>query len=152
MPNPRKPPSLLVRLSFSALLVVLLAMALIGLSVDRAYRAAEQTALRERLESAVFAVLAGLEVDSSGQLAWEGAPADSRLTQPQSGLYAGVFSAEASWFSPSSIGIEIPVSRRGVPRGGERFETPAAELPWYVYRIGLGWETADGGIVDLSVW
>ena len=148
----RKSPSLLIRLSLSALLVVLLAMILIGLSVDRAYRAAEQTALRERLEAAVFAVLAGLEVDSAGRLAWEGAPADSRLTQPQSGLYAGVFSGDEAWFSPSSIGVEIPVSRRVVPRGGERFETPSVELPWYVYRIGLGWETANGEIVDLSVW
>src|SRR6056297_3525303 len=124
MLTPRKPPSLLLRLSLSALLVVLLAMALIGLSVDRAYRAAEQTALRERLESAVFAVLAGLEVEPGGRLIWEGAPADSRLTQPQSGLYAGVYSAADEWYSPSSIGIEVPVSDRAVPRGGERFETP----------------------------
>src|SRR6056297_2355371 len=152
MPHPRNPPSLLVRLSFSALLVVLLAMALIGLSVDRAYRAAEQTALRERLESAVFAVLAGLEVDPGGRLAWEGAPADSRLTQPQSGLYAGVHADDDAWYSPSTIGIAIPVTARTMPRGGERFETPEDNLPWYVYRIGLGWETADGEIVDLSVW
>jgi len=152
MTNPRKPPSLLFRLSLSALLAVLLAMALIGLSVDRAYRAAEQAALRERLESAVFAVLAGLEVDPGGRLAWEGAPADSRLTQPQSGLYAGVNSANDAWYSPSSIGIEIPVAQRAMPRGSERFETPDGNLPWYVYRIGLGWETSGGDIVDLSVW
>ena len=152
MVNPGKPSSLLLRLSLSALLVVLLAMILIGLSVDRAYRAAEQTALRERLESAVFVVLAGLEVDSSGRLSWEGAPADSRLTQPQSGLYAGVFSDQESWFSPSSIGIGIPVSRRIVPRGGERFDTPTPDVPLYVYRIGLGWETTNDEIVDLSVW
>src|SRR6056297_3968831 len=152
MTNPRKPPSLLFRLSLSALLVVMLAMALIGLSVDRAYRAAEQAALRERLESAVFAVLAGLEVDPGGRLAWEGAPADSRLTQPQSGLYAGVHADDDAWYSPSTIGIAIPVTARTMPRGGERFETPEEELPWYVYRIGLGWETAEGEIVDLSVW
>lgn len=152
MLTPRKPPSLLLRLSLSALLAVLLAMVLIGLSVERAYRAAEQTALRERLESAVFAVLAGLEVEPGGRLVWEGAPADSRLTQPQSGLYAGVYSAEDSWYSPSSIGIRIPIAARVTARGGERFETPEGDLPWYVYQIGLGWETAEGDIVDLSVW
>lgn len=152
MTNPRKPPSLLFRLSLSALLVVLLAMALIGLSVDRAYRSAEQTALRERLESAVFAVLAGLEVDPGGLLAWEGAPTETRLTRPQSGLYAGVFSAEDAWFSPSSIGIDVAVAEQAVPRGGDRFEAPSQSMPWYVYRIGLGWETAAGEIVDLSVW
>jgi len=152
MQNARKPPSLLLRLSLSALVVVLLALGLIGLSVDRAFRAAEQTALRERLESAVFAVLAGLEVESGGGLTWEGAPADSRLTQPQSGLYAGVYSAGDAWYSPSSIGIEVPVAQQSVPRGGERFETPEGDLPWYVYRIGLGWETSEGEIVNLSVW
>jgi len=151
MPD-RKPSSLLLRLSLSALFVVFLAMLLIGLSVDRAYRTAEQTALRERLESAVFAVLAGLEVEADGRLSWEGAPADPRLTQPQSGLYGGVYSDREAWYSPSSIGMRVPVARKPVPRGEQLFEMPGGELPWYVYRLGLGWETSAGDIVDLSVW
>jgi len=152
MPHARKPTSLLLRLSLSALLVVLLALGLIGLSVDRAFRAAEQSALRERLESAAFAVLAGLEVEASGAVAWAGAPAESLLTQPESGLYAGVYTDRDSWVSPSTVGVDIPVEDLSVARGAERFHNAGAGQSWYVYRLGLGWETEAGEIVDLAVW
>lgn len=155
MTKARKPPSLLLRLSLSALGVVLLSLGLIGLSVDRAFRATEQTALRERLESAVFAVLAGLEVEDSGQVSWAGAPADSLPTQPESGLYAGVRTASDEWLSPSTLGVDIqarddPVAR--VARGAEQFRPAGPDRPWSVYRLGLGWETAGGEIVDVTVW
>lgn len=152
MPNARKPPSLLLRLSLSALVVVLLALGLIGLSVDRAFRAAEESALRERLESAVFAVLAGLEVDSEGVVEWAGAPADSLLTQPESGLYAGVYTGEDAWLSPSTLGVEMPIEEIPVARGSDRFEVSEPGHPWYVYRLGLGWETGAGEVVELTVW
>ena len=152
MTNARKPPSLLFRLSLSALVVVLLALGLIGLSVDRAFRAAEESALRERLESAVFAVLAGLEVDVTGSVAWAGAPADSLLTRPASGLYAGVYTDRDQWLSPSTLGVEILIEQDPVPRGSERFRPAAVEQPWFVYRLGLGWETESGEIVDVAVW
>ncbi|MGM0659502.1 MAG: ATP-binding protein [Pseudomonadota bacterium] len=150
--NARKPPSLLLRLSLSALAVVLLALGLIGLSVDRAFRASEESALRERLESAAFAVLAGLEVDAAGSVGWAGAPAESLLTQPESGLYAGVYTDKDQWVSPSTVGVDIPLEETPVARGAERFRTADAEYPWYVYRLGLGWETESGEIVDLAVW
>ncbi|MBS3747981.1 MAG: hypothetical protein KGY49_13150 [Wenzhouxiangellaceae bacterium] len=152
MPFARKPPSLLLRLSLSALAVVLLALGLIGLSVDRAFRASEESALRERLESAAFAVLAGLEVDAAGSVGWAGAPAESLLTQPESGLYAGVYTDTDQWVSPSTVGVDIPLEETRIARGAERFRTADAEYPWYVYRLGLGWETEAGEIVDLAVW
>jgi two-component system sensor histidine kinase PhoQ len=152
MPASDHSPSLLLRLSLSAVAVVLLALGLIGLAVDRAYRSAEQAALRERLESAIFAVLAGLEVDDDGTVAWAGAPADSLLTQPQSGLYAGVFTRTDAWYSPSTLGIEPPVRRTAIERGSETFLPPTDERSMFVYRLGLGWETAGGEIVDLNVW
>jgi two-component system sensor histidine kinase PhoQ len=145
-------PSLLLRLSLSAVAVVLLALGLIGLAVDRAYRSAEQAAQRERLEAAIFAVLAGLEVDDDGEVSWAGAPADSLLTQPQSGLYAGVFTPKEAWYSPSTLGMEPPVRRAAIERGTETFLAPTDDRPMFVYRLGLGWETASGKIVDLDVW
>jgi two-component system sensor histidine kinase PhoQ len=152
MSRTARPPSLLLRLSLSALAVVLLSLGLIGLAVDRAFRAAEEAALRERLESAIFAVLAGLEVGDDGQVSWAGAPADSLLTQPQSGLYAGVFTPTDAWYSPSTLGIEPPVRREPIERGSERFLVATEDRPMFVYRLGLGWETAAGDIVDLGVW
>jgi len=147
-----RPPSLLVRLTVSALIVVLLSLGLIGLAVDRAFRSAEQAAQRERLESAIFAVLAGLEVRDDGRVEWTGAPADSRLTQPQSGLYAGVYSPADAWFSPSLLGVEPPVRRGPVDRGAETFRAPETPDAPFIYRLDLGWETDGGEIVDLRVW
>lgn len=151
--NPaQRTPSLLFRLSASALVVVVLALSLIGLVVDRAFRAAEETALKERLEAGMFAVLSGLEVSSSGRLDWAGAPAESLLTQPQSGLYAGVRTAADQWLSPSTLGVEIALSSLPLERGEERFSVPGDDADWFVYRRGLGWEVLDDGIVDLVVW
>lgn len=152
MSNAHKPPSLLFRLSLSALVVVLLALGLIGLSVERAFRASEESALRERLESAVFAVLAGLEVDATGSVAWAGAPADSLLTRPASGLYAGIYTREDRWLSPSTLGVDMPVEKMTIARGADRFQAADAGQPWFIYRLGLGWETESGEIVDVEVW
>jgi len=151
-PSLEKTPSLLFRLSLSALAVVILALSLIGLVVDRAYRTAEETALRERLEAGMFAVLSGLEVGRAGSLEWAGAPAESLLTQPQSGLYAGVSTASDRWLSPSTVGVDVPPRTQPLSRGAERFGVADDRRAWSLYRRGLGWEVSDGRIVDLDVW
>ncbi|MFN2335046.1 MAG: ATP-binding protein [Wenzhouxiangellaceae bacterium] len=143
----------MLRLTVSAVVVVVLALGLIGLVVDRAYRASENLALFERLESAVFVVLAGLEVDSSGTVGWSGAPADSLLMQPESGFYAGVYTASDTWLSPSTLGVDIPIKTTAtVARGSEQRRVATDVRPWSVYRVGLGWELSNGTIIDLVVW
>jgi len=147
-----KPPSLLLRLSLSALGVVLVALGVIGFAVDRAFLAAEHVAMRERLEGAALAVLAGLDVDEDGEIEWTGAPADSQLTRPQSGLYAGVIGPENWWYSPSTLGVELPSFDRAIARGEQRWTTPDEQTPWHAYRMGLGWEVSEGRIIDLEIW
>lgn len=152
MPSSSSPPSLLVRLSITAVAVVLLSLGIIGLAVDRAFLAAEHAAQRERLEAAALAVLAGLDVGADAGLTWQGAPAESLLTQPGSGLYAGVIGPQTSWSSPSTLGVSLPFTIDALARGAEDF-TLAGEAPgWTVHRLGIGWELADGSIVDLTVW
>lgn len=146
------PPSLLFRLAFSALLAVLLALGLIGLAVDRAFLASEQAALRERLSGAVLTVLSGLEVTTDTALDWAGIPGGSQLTQPQSGLYAGVIAATGQWLSPSTIGAPVPDVQRLTPRGTEDWVGLTADNRLYLYRLALGWELADGRIIDLTAW
>lgn len=148
------PPSLIVRLSLTAVIVVLLSMGLIGLAVDRAFLSAERAAQRERLEAAVFAVLSGLEVGPDGTFDWTGAPAESLLTQPESGLYAGVVGAHDSWLSPSTLGLERVPRPPGMSRGESRWVAgpgDSAEAP-RLYARGLGWELNDGRILDITVW
>jgi len=152
MNPPDHAPSLLLRLTASALVVVVLALGLIGLVVDRAFLAAERAALDERLENTVFTVLAGLEVEGDGRLEWAGAPAESLLMQPQSGLFAGVYGEVDDWLSPSTLGVEVPLEQTPVARGGEIRQQAGVQSPWHVYRRGLGWELPDGEIIDLVVW
>ena len=80
------------------------------------------------------------------------APADSLLTQPESGLYAGARTGTDRWLSPSTVGVEVPVEEIPVARGSEQFNAADSGRPWYIYRLGLGWETQAGEIVDLVVW
>jgi len=152
MPTSSRSPSLLVRLSLSAVAVVLLSLGIIGFAVDRAFLAAERQAQRERLEAASFAVLSGLEIAADGELSWNGAPAESLLTQPGSGLYAGVYGSGTAWLSPSTIGVEIDLAENPVARGESSYSSPDSARPWTVYRLGFGWETGSGQIIDLVVW
>jgi two-component system sensor histidine kinase PhoQ len=146
------PPSLLFRLTVSALLVVLLALGLIGLAVDRAFLNSEQTALRERLSGTVLTVLSGLEVRADGSMEWAGIPGESPLTRPQSGLYAGVVGTSEDWFSPSTLGAPTPSVEALPSRGSEDWLEPSSDRDLYLYRMALGWELSDGRIIDLTAW
>lgn len=157
--RPRRAPSLFVRLSISALLVLLVALGLIGLAVQQAYRSAAELALQERLEAAAFQVLAGMDVDADGRLVPPSNLGDSLLTQPASGLYAGLgLEAVAApsgpaqtWRSPSLLGVDLQPPTGLIERGSSRF-VPAGSGRFHRGQIGLGWELPDGRILDLVVW
>lgn len=146
------PPSLLFRLTASAVVVLLLALGLIGLAVDRAFLNSEQAALRERLSGTVLTVLSGLEVGADGSLGWSGIPGESPLTRPQSGVYAGVIGTTADWFSPSTLGAPLPRVEPLSTRGAQDWIEPSSGRELYLYRMALGWELADGRILDLTAW
>lgn len=144
-------PSLLLRLALSALLALVVTLGLIGLAIQQAYRGAAELAMQERLEAAAFQVLAGMDVEPDGTLQPPINLGDSLLAQPGSGLYAGVESALGEWTSPSALGVSVSAPSRSVQRGEQRLAT-LEEQDRYGYLLGLGWELADGRIVDLTVW
>ncbi|MEM7055219.1 MAG: hypothetical protein AAF446_11860 [Pseudomonadota bacterium] len=147
-------PSLLFRLTISALIVLTLSLGLIGFTVDHAFRATERTALQERLDANLFIVLAGLEITANGTVQWTGNLGESLLGQPASGMYAGAFTEQSSWLSPSTINAsidgltELPDLARGVQSATE----PSEDEYFFVYQMGFGWETEAGEIIDLNVW
>ena len=157
--RPLRAQSLLLRLAISALVVLLIALGLIGLAVQQAYRSAAELALQERLEAAAFQVLAGMDVDDDGRLVPPSSLGDSLLAQPESGLYAGLRlqatagpSAPAqAWRSPSLFGVDLQAPTEPIERGSSRF-FPAGTGRFHRGQIGLGWELSDGRILDLVVW
>lgn len=149
--SPSTSPSLLLRLALSALLALIVTLGLIGLAIQQAYRGAAELALQERLEAAAFQVLAGMDVEPDGTLQPPSNLGDSLLAQPGSGLYAGVDSELGTWTSPSALGVAVGSPPQSVARGQQRLVT-LDEQGRFAYLLGLGWELADGTIVDLTVW
>ncbi len=148
----RAAPSLLLRLLFGAGLALLIALSLIALAVDRGFRGAAESALQERLESVVFLILSTIDVDQNGQPLIAESLAEPRLDQPGSGLHAGAMTPFGVWQSPSLVGVVDAPRERLIERGTELFRGPAEDGTWFVYAIGLGWEQADGEIIDLTIW
>ena len=148
----RAAPSLVLRLVFSAGIALAVALALVGLAVDRGFRSAAEGALEERLAATVFLLLSTIDLDAQGQPLVSEALAEPRLDQPGSGLYAGVMTPAGSWTSASHYGLIEPPRARLIERGETLFRGPEAAGNYYVYALGLGWEQPDGEIVDLTLW
>ena len=147
-------PSLLLRLAATAVMVITLSLGLIGFAVDQAFRAAERTSLQERLDSNLFILLAGLEVGSDGSVVWNGNLGESLLAQPASGLYAGAFTSQSAWLSPSTLNVSIDrlTERDSLARGEELKIEPDQDDDYFIYQRGFGWETETGEVVELNVW
>ncbi len=150
--KPDSAPSLLVRLLFGAMVALMLALSLIALAVDRGFRSAAESALKERLESVVFLLLSTIDLDEQGRPVIDDSLAEPRLDQPGSSLHAGALTPHGVWESPSLMGVTRPPAYRMVERGRELFRGPEIDGAWYVFAIGLGWEQADGEIIDLTLW
>jgi two-component system, OmpR family, sensor histidine kinase PhoQ len=144
--------SLLARLLLGAGLALLLALALVGLAIDRAFKGAAEAAMKERLEAVVYLILTTVEVDENGEPSVAEALAEPRLNQPGSGLFGGAITPHGSWASPSLYGVTPKPSARVIERGSELFRGTDVGGSWNVFAIGLGWEQPDGEIVDLTIW
>ncbi|QOC23321.1 hypothetical protein IC757_04010 [Wenzhouxiangella sp. AB-CW3] len=144
--------SLRVRLLLGAGLALMLALALVGLAVDRAFQGAAEKAMQERLEAVVYLILTTVEVDVQGKPAVTETLAEPRLNQPGSGLFGGAMTPHGAWESPSLYGVTPKPSARVIERGRELFRGTEAGGTWNAFAIGLGWEQPDGEIVDLTIW
>ncbi len=144
--------SLLARLLLGAGLALLLALALVGAAVDRAFQGAAEAAMQERLEAVVYLILTTVEVDVEGEPTVSETLAEPRLNQPGSGLFGGAVTPSGSWESPSLYGVNPKPSARVIERGTELFRGTEIGGTWNVFAIGLGWEQPDGEIVDLTIW
>ena len=144
--------SLLSRLLLGAGLALLLALALVGLAVDRAFQGAAEAAMKERLEAVVYLILTTIELDEDGRPVVPGNLAEPRLNQPGSGLFGGAMTPYGEWESPSLFGVTPKPAARVIERGREMFRGTEVAGTWNVFAIGLGWEQPAGEVVDLTIW
>lgn len=105
------------RLLLAASLVLGAFFGLTGLSLDNAYRSSTDEALKARLLSNVYALLAAAEEGPEGELTMPRVLTDPRFNRPDSGLYAQVTLLPEGylWHSGSSLGQALNFSQNIVP-------------------------------------
>ncbi len=84
-----------------------------GWAVQRAHADSVRTARFARLQSTVYLLLAGAELDERGALVMPASFPEPRLSLPASGLYANIVNVARgeTWQSPSTVGISPPFMR-----------------------------------------
>ncbi len=80
-------PSLNARLLVAATLVLAAFLGLTGFALDRAFRDSAFLAVKERLQTQIYSLLAAAHLDQSPQLVLPEALPEARFSMPGSGLY-----------------------------------------------------------------
>jgi len=139
--------SLNARLLLASSLVLAGFLGSTGAVLDTAFRDSAETALRDRLQGQVYALLAASDVDRRGRLALPAELPDPRLSLIGSGLYAEVADDAGApvWRSRSLLGMQIAY-RTAPALGAREFERVRDDRDRPLYSLGftVSWETADG--------
>lgn len=105
--------SIRARLIVGATVVLIAFAAGAGLAVQRAHADSVRAARFAQLQSTVYLLLAGAELDARGALVMPPSFPEPRLSLPGSGLYAGIYNTARSehWESASALGLAPPFAR-----------------------------------------
>ena len=137
----RWPGSIRARLMLGAAAVLIAFMAGVGWAVQRAHEDSVRTAHFAQLQSTVYLLLAGADLDEHGALVIPPSFPEPRLSLPGSGLYASIVSVarREQWQSPSTLGIQPPFLR-DVAVGQWRSEiVEAGGRRYLVIGYGVNW-------------
>jgi len=110
----KAPWSIRARLIWGAALVLLAFLAGAGWAVQQAYVESLLSQRYSRLQTTVYLLMAGAELDSNGALVLPASLAEPRLTLPASGLYANIANPDKGeeWQSASTLGLALPFQRQ----------------------------------------
>ncbi len=137
--------SLNTRLLLASSVVLAAFLGITGLVLDRAFRASADSALRDRLQGHVYALLAASDLDERGALRLPAELPDPRFSLIGSGLYAEVVAGgKPVWRSKSLLGMGIAFTL--VPEVGQREFAQIAvdrDLPLLSLAFTVSW-VADG--------
>ena len=130
--------SIRARLIMGATLVLMAFVAGAGLAVQRAHADSVRAAHFAQLQSTVYLLLAGAELDAGGMLVMPVGFPEPRLSLPGSGLYANIVNVarREEWQSASTVGMSPPF-QRSVAVGQWRYETLSAGGHAYL-AVGYG--------------
>jgi two-component system sensor histidine kinase PhoQ len=135
------PDSIRARLMLGATAVLIAFVAGAGWAVQRAHEDSVRTARFNQLQSTVYLLLAGADLDERGALVVPASFPEPRLSLPGSGLYANIVNVarREEWQSPSTLGIRPPFLR-SVAVGQWRSEiVDAGGRGYLVIGYGVNW-------------
>ncbi len=133
--------SIRARLIIGATLVLVAFVAAAGWAVQRAHADSVRAARFAQLQSTVYLLLAGAELDANGALVMPQSFPEPRLSPPQSGLYANIVNVarHEEWQSASAVALSPPF-QRSVAVGQWRYDTPsAAGRNYLAVGYGVNW-------------
>ncbi len=133
--------SIRARLIIGATVVLVAFVVGAGLAVQRAHADSVRAARFAQLQSTIYLLLAGAELDASGALVMPVAFPEPRLSLPASGLYANIvnIARREEWQSASTVGLSPPFLR-SVGVGQWRHETlSAAGHDYLAVGYGVNW-------------
>ena len=99
--------SLTKRVLVTSAVAMLVALTLIGLAMDQAFKEKTLHLAKERLEGYVLAIITNTEIQGDSLVFPEYLPSP-RMDQPGSGMYAQIIVGEQAWQSPSVLGQDLP--------------------------------------------
>ena len=140
--------SLRARLMLGAALMLIVFLACAGWALQRAHEDSVRAARFARLQTHVYLLLAGAEVDAGGALVMPASFPEPRLSLPGSGLYASIVNASRgeTWRSASTVGIAAPFLRE-VGTGQWRTEVVnAAGRAYLAVGYGVSWASNAGSV------
>ncbi|MBL4661860.1 MAG: GHKL domain-containing protein [Alcanivoracaceae bacterium] len=139
--------SLINRLLTTATLALVIALSLIGIVMDRAFKEKTMHLVQERLEGYVFALISVVETTEDHKLRVHEISQIPKLTQPVSGIYAQIYSDDYNWQSISMFGVDLPKPQK-LMTGDTTFDAPLKHHGKDYFRMtkGLVFDTELGEI------
>jgi len=141
--------SLNQRIILSATLVLVIFISLTALTLERAFSDSAESALRDKMTSQLYALMAAAEVGDDG-LMMPTDELDALLGLPSSGVYAFVTSktGETLWQSSSVLGAKPPPPVT-LGRGEKRFsKASVGSVEYFMIAYGVNWATNTVGEAD----
>jgi len=134
--------SLNLRIILSASVVLMIFITLTAAALNRAFIDSSESALRDKLTSQLYALLAAAEVNDSG-IYMPSSELDALLGLPSSGVYAYITDSAGKilWQSSSVLGAKLPAAK-SLASGKKQFEkVELYNQSFYTFAYGINWVT-----------
>lgn len=147
----RQPLSLAARSIWATGLILLLFLGSTGFALDHAYTESAVSALRNRMQSYIYAYMARFDVSRFGKLIPPDSLPDPDFARPGSGLFATVTGPQQQWASPSTMYLAPEMAGTLAP-AQKQFRGPldTAYGRVFVLSEGVAWVMPNGKELPLT--